>query len=48
VGGAIWVANANSTFNTEIPQFLDVVFELQGSTGGASMALDMAIIERLY
>ena len=48
VEGAIWVSNANSTFNTDIPQFLDVTFELQGQIGGASMALDMAIIERLY
>lgn len=48
VAGAIWVSNANTTFNTNIPQFFDMTFELQGPTGGASLAIDMAIIERIY
>lgn len=44
--GAIWVSNANSTFNTNIDQYLDVTFELNGSTN--NLAVDLAVIERLY
>jgi hypothetical protein len=43
--GAVWVNNSTS-FNTDIDQYFDVTFQLNGSTN--SLAVDLAVIERLY